>query len=171
MTDNHIAKEHFQNGMSEFVSSNFGESIDHLSRAIEADPDFYLARTSRGAAYLKTGRMKEAIEDFSGVIEHDRKNARAFHLRGLAHEKMGDEKAALNDFSEAIEIDPSYGAAYYSRATLLTQMGEEDQAAEDIQMVTHLTEVNIEQFANENNVWRSNQLRLEEMGAADPMDR
>lgn len=171
MTDNDMAKNHFHNGMSEFVANNFGESIEHLTRAVEADPEFHLARTSRGAAYLKTGQLGKAIDDFSQVLDHDRTNARAFHLRGLAHEKMGDDKAALDDISAAIKIDPEYGAAYYSRATLLSKMGETDRAAEDIEMVTHLTEVNVESFANENNVWRSNQLRLEEMGAADPMDR
>ncbi len=38
-----------------------------------------------------------------------------------------------------------------------------DLASEDIQMVTRLSEVNIESFANENNVWRSQHLRLESM--------
>ena len=42
-------------------------------------------------------------------------------------------------------------------------MGAADQAAADMKMVTHLTEVNIETFAYENNVWRSQQLRIEEL--------
>jgi hypothetical protein len=42
-------------------------------------------------------------------------------------------------------------------------MGRPEQATEDIRMVTHLTELNIESFSNENNVWRSQQLRLESM--------
>ena len=46
---------------------------------------------------------------------------------------------------------------------LHTKMGDADQAAADMKMVTHLTEVNIETFANENNIWRSQQLRLESM--------
>jgi hypothetical protein len=44
---------------------------------------------------------------------------------------------------------------------LLAKMGQEDAAAEDIKTVTHLTNVNIEQFANDNNVWRSRQMQLE----------
>ena len=92
-------------------------------------------------------------------------------LRGLVFEKTGDDPGALGAFNRAVDLDPEYGAAYYSRATLHTKMGREDLAAEDMQMVTHLTNVNIETFANENNIWRSHQLRLEEMDAADPMDR
>ena len=68
---------------------------------------------------------------------------------------------AKDVFNRAIEINPEYGAAYYSRATLLTKMGQEDQALGDIEMVQHLSNKNIEAFANDNNVWRSQQLRME----------
>ncbi|UCF93388.1 MAG: tetratricopeptide repeat protein [Desulfobacterales bacterium] len=91
--------------------------------------------------------------------------AKAYHLRGLAHEKAGDCARALQDFDQAVDLDPEYGAAYYSRANLRTKMGQTDLATEDIEMVTHLTELEIERFSNDNNVWRSQQLRLE---ALDP---
>ncbi len=60
-----------------------------------------------------------------------------------------------------ISIDSDYGAAYYSRATLLTKMGQEDAALEDMKMVSYLSNLNIESFANDNNVWRSRQLQME----------
>ena len=84
---------------------------------------------------------------------------------------MEDHEGALEDFGNAIDLDPDYGPAYYSRATLQINIGREDLATEDIQMVQVLTEMNTQAFANENNIWRSEQLRLEEMGVADPMDR
>ena len=40
-------------------------------------------------------------------------------------------------------------------------MNKEEEAMGDIEMVQHLTNKNIEIFANENNVWRSRQLKLE----------
>ncbi len=60
-----------------------------------------------------------------------------------------------------ISIDSDYGAAYCSRATLLTKMGQEDAALEDMKMVSHLSNLNIESFANDNNVWRSRQLQMQ----------
>ena len=42
-------------------------------------------------------------------------------------------------------------------------MKQEDLAVEDIEMIQHLTNKNIETFANDNNVWRSQHLRLESM--------
>ena len=68
---------------------------------------------------------------------------------------------ALRDFNQAIEIDSEYGAAFFSRATLLTKMGQEDLALEDMKMVNHLSNLNIESFANENNIWRSRHLQME----------
>lgn len=158
------AKEYFQKGMAEFIGQNYDKSIQSLNQAIESDSTLKLARLSRATAYMKLDRLKEARADFDQVIEIDPTYSKAYHMRGLANEKIGDQQAALNDFNKAIDIDPEYGAAYYSRANLHTNMGNQDLATEDIQMVTHLTNFNIESFANENNIWRSQHLKLEETG-------
>lgn len=163
MTDTEMAKKFFSEGMEEFVDNNYGKSIESLTHAIEANPDFKLAYVSRGAAYMRMERMQEALDDFNKAIELAPSYARAYHLRGLATEKMGDREKAIHDFDRAIELDPEYGAAYYSRATAHTKMGHEDLAVEDIEMVTHLTEVEIEKFANDSNIWRSRQLHREWM--------
>ena len=167
MSDKHIAKEKFEEAMKDFVSHNYGRSIELLSEAVELNPEFALAFKSRGAAYLRMDRHQEAIADFSTVVDMNSDNARAHHLRGLAYEKSGDNAKALDDFNKALDLDPEYGAAYYSRANLRNKMGQTDLATEDIEMVTHLSEVNIESFANDNNVWRSQQLRLESMYGDD----
>jgi tetratricopeptide (TPR) repeat protein len=163
MSNNNIAREKFEAGMADFVSHNYDRSIDLLSQAIDLNPRFTLALKSRGAAYLKLDKVQEAIADMNSVIEIAPDNARAFHMRGLAHDKSGECDKALDDFNRALELNPDYSAAYFSRANLHTKMGHIDAAADDIRMVTHLSEVNIETFANENNVWRTQQLRLESM--------
>ena len=154
--------EIFANAMSNLMKDKFGMSIDLLNELIDADSDDKLAVLARGSVYLKMGDTKNAIGDFSRALEIDSKHPKAYHLRGLAHEMAGDNDKALKDFDRAIDIDPEYGAAFYSRATLLTKMGQEESALEDMKMVTHLSNLNIENFANENNVWRSRQLQLEE---------
>ncbi len=171
MSDKDKAKQFFQEGMSEFAGHNYGKSIELLSHTIELDPNHRLARLSRGAANLKLDNVEDAGVDFNRVIDLDPEYPRAYHLRGLAHEKSGDTDAALDDFNRAIDLDPEYGSAYYSRANLHSKMGDQDLAADDIEMAIYLTEVNIETFANQNNIWRSHHLKVEDMGAADPMDR
>jgi Tfp pilus assembly protein PilF len=157
---NHI-NENFNDGMAAFVGQDYGTCIDKLSEVIAKDQTHKLAYVSRGAAYLRTGKHDRAVKDFDHAIDIDAGYARAYHLRGLAHEAQGDDHGALADFGKAIELSPEYGAAYHSRATLLTKMGDTDRAAEDIQMVTHLTNRNIEAFANENNIWRSHHMQVE----------
>jgi Tfp pilus assembly protein PilF len=155
--------EKFNEGMIAFAGQDYGTCIDTLTEVVQRDQNHKLAYVSRGAAFMKTGETKTAMNDFNRAIELDPKYARAHHLRGLAREMEGDDQGAIGDFTKAIELSPEYGAAYHSRATLYTKLGEMDLATEDIQMVTHLTQRNIESYANENNVWRSNQMHVEAM--------
>lgn len=151
----------YSNGMVEFVRENYAKSVEILSEAARLEPTHRLTFVSRGSAYLKMNQVDAALADFNRAIEIDPNYSKAFHLRGLAEEKQGDDANALKDFSRAIDIDPEYGAAYHSRATLHTKMGNEDMAMEDVQMVHHLANKNVETFANDNNVWRSQHLKLE----------
>ena len=153
--------ELFADAMSNLMKDNLGISIDLLNEIIEADSGDKLALLARGSVYLKMADTKNAISDFSRTLEIDSNHQKAYHLRGLAYEMAGDNDDALKDFNQAIEIDSDYGAAYYSRATLLTKMGQEDSALEDMKMVSHLSNLNIENFANDNNVWRSRHLQME----------
>ena len=171
MADKQKSMEFFKGAMSEYIGNNLDESVRLLTTAIENDPEFKLAYVSRGSAYLRLNHLKEAVKDFNKAIELDDSYSKGYHLRGLAREKLGENELAKVDFDRAIDLEPEYGAAYYSRATLLTKMGHEDRAVDDMQMVTYLTNRNIETFANENNVWRSEFLKLESMNVASTMER
>jgi len=162
MKDTDKKNDLFTSAMSNLMKDKLDVSIDLLNELIDADSDDKLAFLARGSVYLKMSDTKNAINDFSRALKIDSKHPKAYHLRGLAHEMAGDNDEALSDFNRAIDIDTEYGAAFYSRASLLTKMGQEDSALEDMKMVNHLSNLNIESSANENNVWRSRQLQLEE---------
>jgi tetratricopeptide (TPR) repeat protein len=171
MTHNDSLNKAFKRGMDAFVNGDFSESVEEFTKAIEIDPDFALAYVSRGAALMKMDSIEESIADFDHAIELDPDYPKPYHLRGLARIEQEDYEGALEDFGNAIDLDPDYGPAYYSRAALQIELGREDLATEDLQMVNVLTEMNVQDFANENNIWRSQHLRLEEMGVTDPMHR
>ena len=162
MKDTDKKNDLFTSAMSNLMKDKLDVSIGLLNELIDADSDDKLAFLARGSVYLKMSDTKNAINDFSRALEIDSKHPKAYHLRGLAHEMAGDNDEALSDFNRAIDIDTEYGAAFYSRASLLTKMGQEDSALEDIKMVNQLSNLNIESSANENNMWRSRQLQLEE---------
>ena len=162
MKMNENAKSLYREAMSEFVAKQYDRAIELFSESLSADPEHILAYTSRGAAFLQRDLPENAVADFDRAIELDDQYAKAYHLRGLAKEGLGDTEAAMKDLDRAIELDPEYGAAYYSRANLFTRLGDNDRATEDIETVTHITNRNIEVFANESNIWRSHHLQVED---------
>jgi Tfp pilus assembly protein PilF len=155
--------EIFNTGMAAFASQNYGVCIENLTEVLKRDTTHKLALVTRGAAFMRTGETATAMADFDSALEIDPDYARACHLRGLAREAKGDDEGALADFGRAIELKPDYAAAYYSRATLYTKLGQMDLADEDSRMTTHLTEHNIQTFAHENNIWRSDHMAVEDM--------
>ena len=167
MENNNRKNDLFNNAMSNLMNDKLGVSIDLLDELIKVDSTDRLAWLARGSVYLKMGNSQNAISDFSKAIELDANHPKAYHLRGLAREMSGDNDEALADFTRALDMDPEYGAACYSRATLLTKMGQEDEAAEDMKMVTHLTNVNLENYANDNNIWRSRHMQMEGLLESD----
>lgn len=162
MIENSTAKDFFTEGMSEFANGKYARSIELLTRAVETDDSFTLAIVGRGAAYLKQDMPDQAWGDFNRAIEIKPDYARAYHMRGLASEKLGDDQMALADFNQAIDLDPDYGAAYYSRANLHIKMDNPDKAQGDAEMVAHLGNRNMESFMNDNNVWQTQQMRVED---------
>ncbi len=168
-------KDHFQDdfsvGMHAFINKAFEESTTAFSRVIGQDPQNRLALVSRGAAYLQLMKLPEAQADLDRAIAIDTRSAKPFHLRGLIHDRQGHTQAALEDFTRAIERDPNYGAAYYSRSAVYTRLGAHDKARDDIEQFTLITEKNVADYAEENNVWRSHHMTLEDGGIADPMHR
>lgn len=171
MADQYTAKERLDQGIDAFVSNDIETSVARFSEALDADPEFQMAHVSRAAAYMRLERPEDALADLDRAIELAPDHARAYHLRGLAHVKLEDNEKALQDFDKAIELNPEYGPAFYSRSMIYDDMGMGNASFEDIQMYTHLTEKRIQEFSNENNIWRSEHLRVEEAGAADVMNR
>lgn len=163
MTRENEFKDLYANGMYAFVNENYEDSIELFTQAAEINPDNKLVFVSKAAAYLKLDRAEEAFHDINRAIAIDENYAKAYHIRGLINEKIGNDNEALSDFTRAIDLDPDYGAAFHSRATLHTKMGNEDLATEDIMVIQSLTNISLESFANENNVWRSQQMRVEQM--------
>ncbi|HSO18021.1 MAG TPA: tetratricopeptide repeat protein [Desulfosarcina sp.] len=162
MTESNTIKNFIENGMREFANARYDKSIELFTLAIEKDSDHALALVSRGAAYLKLDNLDRARDDFDRAVKIDPNHARAYHLRGLTSERRGDDQTALADFDRAIAIDPEYGAAYYSRATLHAKLAHSEKAQDDIAMVAHLNNCNVASFMNDNNVWRTEHMRVED---------
>ena len=90
MTESYAAIKLFDNGVAAYIREDFKTSIKLFSQALKQDRRFALVYSSRGAAYLKTNKIKKALSDFTRAIKLMPGDARSFHLRGLAYERAGE---------------------------------------------------------------------------------
>lgn len=101
-----FAPGHFALGtVLAFGFKEYDESIAHLDRCIEIEPDFTEAYLNRGIAKIGTGDYHAAKEDFEYVLQQKRGFARAFLLRGIAENGLGDEEAMKADFEIGLQMD------------------------------------------------------------------
>ncbi len=161
----------YESGVSAFIKKDYLSSIEKFTQAMEKGDRSYHVWVSRGAAYLQSNLIDQAVLDFDHAISLQPSRARAYHMRALAHDKQGDDQAALEDLNQAIKLDPEYGAAYRSRAMIFDKVGRRDEAVEDMRTATHLTELRLAEFNNENNVWQSHHLKMEAEGVVSELER
>jgi len=143
MSDNYTAIKLFDDGAAAYMREDFKASIRLFSRALQYDRKFALVYSSRGAAYLRTNKLKKAISDLTQAIKLKPGDARSLHLRGLAYEKAGETARAYRDFDRAIEIDPDLSAAYRSRSAVLDKHVDERGELEDTEMADHLASMRV----------------------------
>ena len=60
MSDNYMAIKMFDEGVAAYLRRDFKASIKLYSQALKHDSKFALAYSSRGAAYLKSNKVKKA---------------------------------------------------------------------------------------------------------------
>ena len=149
MSENLIAIKLFDDGVAAYLRNDYRASIKLLTQALKQDRNFALVYSSRGAAYLKIGRIKRAISDLTRAIRLNPVYARAYHLRGLAYEKAGEVAHAYRDFDRAIEIDPDLAAAYRSRDSVLDKKVNDRRVMEDLEMADHLAAIRVALFSGE----------------------
>ena len=155
MKANGYAQELFVEGSYAFSKGDYEKSASSFTEALQHDPANELVYLSRGVAYAKMGNTEQAKADFDKAVELNPANARAYHFRGLAKMKLGEHEEAVKDFDKAIELDHNCGVAYYSRGTAHSELNNERQAGSDMAMAARLGEANLQAFADDHNIWRT----------------
>ena len=162
MNEDTTINDNVSRALNAYAREHYQESIRLFDSVLSVNQDHRLSLLSRGSAYLKSNRLDKALMDFDRVVTLYPAYARAYHLRGVVKATRGDDLEALKDFDKAIELDAAYGAAYASRGAVHQRLGHRELAAEDMTMVTNLTQVNLEAYNIENNVWQTQHMRVED---------
>ena len=118
----------FEAGMILQAQGRPAEAIAKYDTVIGIAPDFGLAYTNRGRAYIVLRQYDKAVKDLNVAILLDPDNAIAHSNRGLAYWRQGRLDSALDELNEAISIDPKMAFAYVDRGMIYGGIGEYELA-------------------------------------------
>ena len=118
----------FKAGMILQAQGRLAEAISKYDTVIGLTPDFGLAYTNRGRAYIVLRQYDKAVKDLDEAIRLDPDDAIARSNRGLAYWRQGHSDRALDELNEAISLDPNLAFAYVDRGMIYGEMGEYERA-------------------------------------------
>jgi tetratricopeptide (TPR) repeat protein len=137
-TDPMNARLSFDNGQRQLQVNQYAQAIPSFDRAIQLEPKFADAYSSRGKALAASGDRERAILDFSEAIQLQPSNPNPVLERGTAYFYIKNYPAAVADATRALELNPLLATAYNLRAIALREMGETHKALEDLDRAVQL---------------------------------
>lgn len=135
--DAESAAEHLTLGSHHLDNGNYDAALDEFTRALDRDPNSWVAYLLRAYLYQLQKKYRLAIDDLDKSIELN-PTVEAHVMRGVAYAFSGDDAAALKDYVVAAGIDPDYGSTYKQRAYIYLRQGNFARAESDIQEAVRL---------------------------------
>jgi len=111
-------------GLDMLSAGKFPEAQEHLSRAVEMDPNFGMAYTIMASAARNQGRFQEAEQDIREAIKHiDRMTERErYRTRGYLFLLTGDYQRCVDEYGSLLQKYPSDTGAYTNIAVCLVHL-------------------------------------------------
>ena len=111
--------------------NNLRGAMGDYDKALELDPDNFLAHYNRGLLRIQVGDDNRAIDDFDYVIRMEPENFMAIYNRALLRHKTGDLRGAIQDYNKILEQFPNFWTGLYRRADCYRRLGMTNQAELD----------------------------------------
>ena len=108
MYDNALPEAYTAMGLSYFIWGKFEEATASVAKAIELDPDDFIAHWTLGRIQFSTGRSEEAVASFEHVIEIRPTFITAYSDLSQALEGLGRLDEAKIAAQRLVEISPNY---------------------------------------------------------------
>lgn len=136
MYDNNLPEAYTAMGLSYFIWGKFDEAAESGRKAIELNPDDFIAYWTLGRIHFSTGKAQDAVELFRRVIELKPRFYVAHADLRMAYEALGQmEEAAALSRKLAEELLPTYllqspddSRARMFYAVTLSQVGRREDA-------------------------------------------
>jgi len=113
-------------------------ALNCFDKALEINPNNYLALYNKGGIKASIQRFDDAIDFYDRVIELNPKFPYVYDSRGIAYGKTRGFNEALKDFDKAIQLNPNFQQAYYNKAAALMNLKRYDEAIKSIDQAINL---------------------------------
>jgi len=88
------------------------DALQHLAKAIEVFPTYFLALQQQGLLYVELAKQKEAIETLTNAIKINPKSAEAHLGLGMAYVGLDQLQAAIAELNISRSLDPRLFRTY-----------------------------------------------------------
>ena len=113
-------------------SGDYSCAVQHLQKALKADPQFVEAHNNLGASYLQLSRYQDAIGEFEAAIALDETMPAPHRNMSLALFSLRRYAEAETAAREALNLNPQQKAAQYSLGRALAAQGSTSPEAEQL---------------------------------------
>ncbi|MBU0514515.1 MAG: tetratricopeptide repeat protein [Proteobacteria bacterium] len=133
--DRSLARRYNHQGVK---AREVADKIVWYTKAVSADPTWYLPWANRGLIYYHHRNHRLAHDDLSRSLSLNPKQVALYYFRGKCAFWLGRYTAAIADFTTAIIARPRWHQAYYLRGKSWAALGRFDRAVGDLGRVIGL---------------------------------
>ena len=115
---------HDKRGLALLDMGRYAEARDALNRAIELNPQNYVAFSSRAFSHQMLGDLQKAFADANESLRINDTWPSGYAARGNINARLGRMDGAFADFDRALELMPNYVPALIDRSQWHGKMGQ-----------------------------------------------
>jgi len=134
------AEVYYKSGSEKVRQQDYRHAVEDFTRAIEIDPAFAEAYSSRAFCFGHLREHQKALQDRETVIRLRPHDDSAYVLRAGLHKLLRNYEEALRDYTRAIELAPEKAHRYEWRGALLNELEKYQEAIDDY---THAIELEL----------------------------
>lgn len=133
------SRDYFRSGEAYAAQADFYRAIAAYNKAIERNPNYFLAYLQRGIAYGALGNFDHALAEFNRAIELDPNDPYPYMNRANVYKfkKQGDK--VLADYGRVIELNGGLADAYLERGLFYQSAGQTGEAIRDFEQFLALS--------------------------------
>jgi tetratricopeptide (TPR) repeat protein len=128
-----------QIGFTYIQEKRFPDAVDHLEKAVAADPSNQSLRAIAAQAALEGKLIDRARALLTGLDRSKITQPDVFYNMAVNFLNGGDAASAIEYFGEAIRVDPTHVEAHYRRGLGYLGQGKNAEAKADFQKVLELS--------------------------------